>query len=178
LSHIVRGAFAAERYRAARMIQLEARDERSLRAISGEVHDWFFDLGDVALHADRRELVVPFRRWEIDEARRIAGGRLVDRMLRRTSWEAPWYRWYRRVYDVESYTVADDAAIGGADFNAVIYDAASNVVTIHGDVPVTLDVEIRNLHVSVEQTSDRLGLARYTSWLGGISYSGEIRPVD
>jgi hypothetical protein len=157
-----------------RVLRLEARDEQRLSAVSGEIHDWFFDLEDVTLDAERRELIVPFRRWEANEAHRVHDSRVRDRVLRRTTWEAPWYRWYLRVFDAKSYEITDQAQIPEVDFNAVVYDAISKRPTIHGNTPVRIDVTVQELHVAVEQTADRLGLARYTTWVGGTSYSGEV----
>jgi hypothetical protein len=69
------------------MVRLEVTDPARLDEVSGEIHDWFYDLDDVVYDPWRAELVIPFRRWSYDEARPAPRGRglrgLVPRLLRR-----------------------------------------------------------------------------------------------
>jgi hypothetical protein len=57
--------------------------------------------------------------------------------------------------------VIDEAGIGSADFDEVSFDPARGVVTVEGSIPVTIEVTVTRLRVSVEETRQVLGLARY-----------------
>jgi hypothetical protein len=161
------------------VLRLQATRVEDLERITREVHDWFFDVDDVKFDTRRSEVVVPFRRWSTDEAR------VVDRSLFRRAlkmggreWEAPWYRWMFRIGEVTSCEVVDRAEIGSADFNRVEFDADGGVVTIKGNIPVTISAVVRRLDVSVEETDEAIGLARYTTWPGGAaSYTGNVLPL-
>jgi hypothetical protein len=164
------------------VLRLEARDEQALRAVSAEVHDWFFDLDDVTLDVEREQVVVPFRRWDDDEARQLPANRplhrLLDGAIGRARWQAPWYRWYLRIMNATAYTVSDEDELGGADFNAVAYDVHSRRVKVIGNPPLFIEVTVHDLHVVVEQTRQRLGSANYSTLLGGRSYSGRVLRLD
>jgi len=148
-----------------------ATTAEELDEITGQIHDAFFDLDDVRFDRDVGQLVIPFRRWSYDETRRVKQGRIGS------TWEAPWYRWFLRVERVEALELKDDAQIGSADFGHVSYDQQTRTVTIHCNIPVTLSVQVTGLEVTVEETGERLGLARYREVFGGESYSGEVFPL-
>ncbi|MDX6671355.1 MAG: hypothetical protein QOI91_1718 [Solirubrobacteraceae bacterium] len=82
-----------------------------------------------------------------------------------------------RIGDVTSCELVDRAEIGSADFNRVEFDADAGVVTIKCSIPVTISVGVRRLDVSVEETDEVIGLARYTTWLVGDSYTGNVLPL-
>jgi hypothetical protein len=59
------------------------------------------------------------------------------------------------------------------------YHADRSVVEIACNIPVTISITVGRLLVSVEQTDEDIGLARYTTWPGGAdSYGGDVLPVD
>ena len=164
------------------MLRLEVTDPSRLEQVSGEVHDWFYDLDDVVYDPWRAELVIPFRRWSYEEARpagpRRGLRRLVPRLL--PAWEAPWHRWVLRVGHAHRHAIVDEAGIGGADLCDVTYDAARGVVVVEGTVPVTIEVTVSRLLVSVEETDEVLGLARYRTAGDAslaVSYSGRVHPL-
>ena len=165
------------------MLRLQATRAEDLERITGEIHDWFFDVDDVTFDAGRSEVVVPFRRWSTDEARVVETPprSLFRRLLAmggRSEWEVPWYRWMLRVKDATSCELGDNAEIGSADFNGVEYDADAGLVTVKGNIPVTISVRVRRLDVRVEETGQVIGLARYTTWPSGAeSYTGNVRPL-
>jgi hypothetical protein len=142
-----------------------------LDRVTGEIHDAFFDLDDVAFDRDAGQVVIPFRRWSYDEARRVKQSRLGS------TWEAPWYRWLLRVERVETFDLNDEAQIGDADFGHLSYDEQTRTLTIDCNTPVTISLQVTGLAVTVEETGERLGLARYREVFGGESYSGEVFPL-
>jgi hypothetical protein len=72
-----------------------------------------------------------------------------------------------------------EARIVRGDFNGVRYHADRSVVEIACNIPVTISITVGRLLVSVEQTDEVTGLARYTTWPGGAdSYGGDVLPVD
>lgn len=139
--------------------------------MTGAIHDAFFDLADIAFHRDAGRVVIPFRRWKSEEARRVSEGLLGS------TWEAPWYRWFLRIERVQSFELNDEAQIGYADFDEVSYDEQTSKVIIECAFPVLISVQVADLAVTVEETGERLGLARYRTLLGGESYSAEVQPI-
>ena len=76
--------------------------------------------------------------------------------------------------DALDYDLVDDARIGAADFDEVSYAESVPVITIKGNVPVTISVRVRALAVSVQETSTIIGFGRRTTTLGGFeSYTGK-----
>jgi hypothetical protein len=142
-----------------------------LEEVTGEIHDAFFDIDDVVFDRDLAQVVIPFRRWSYDEARRVKQGRLGS------TWEAPWYRWFLRVERVETFELKDEAQIGDADFGYLSYDEQTRALTIQCNTPVTISLQVAALAVTIEETGERLGLARYREVFGGESYSGEVFPL-
>lgn len=142
--------------------------------ISGLLHDWFFDLDDIDFSREQRELLVPFRRWNESQAERVSARGWMRRLVGGTVWEAPWYRWRLVIRGATSYRIVDDAKIGGADFGGVAYDAAEGTLQILGNIPVRIEVDVETVDVLVQETSEVLGRARFTRWLGGISYTGAV----
>jgi hypothetical protein len=171
------------------VVKVVVAEAEDLARIDAEIHDWFFDLADVRLDDARSELVVPFRRWSYREARIVRGAAAASykarlawlgrKLTRGTRWEAPWYRWVLRIGDALRYEMVDEARIGTADFYGVRYHADRSVVDIACNIPVTISITVGRLLVSVEQTDEFIGLARYTTWPGGAdSYGGDVLPVD
>lgn len=162
------------------MVDTEARAEHELRLVSGEIHDWFFDLDDIQHDLGGRLVVIPFRRWDESEEVLVSAqthsliGRLAHALGRKT-FKAPFYRWYLRIYEARAIDVRDEAEIGTADFSAVEFDAEAKEVIVRGNIPVTIRVRVDHLHVRVEQTRSGLGWTQYPRWLGGIGYSGTVR---
>lgn len=94
----------------------------------------------------------------------------------RKAWEAPWYRRVLRIGDARRCELGDLAQIGSADFNVLEFDAEAGVIAIRGNIPVTVTIAVGGLDVSVEETDEVLGLARYTTWRG-VSYTGNVQPL-
>ena len=151
-----------------RLKNMAAYDERALAEVEGEVQPWFFDLEDVSHDPAAGEVLVPFRRWAHDQARRLT----------RFKREATWYRWFLRVEHVRSFTIEDNAEMGLADFNTVIYDAGERVLTIDCTIPVTMRFEVERLAVHLQETDEVLGLARYRMWGSVTSYNGRVYPLN
>ncbi len=83
-------------------MRLRVTEAAGLDSVSGEIHDWFFDVDDVTFDEQASEAVIPFRRWSTKEARVVetTPRTLFQRLLKmggRTEWEAPWYRWVLRM---------------------------------------------------------------------------------
>ena len=96
------------------------------------------------------------------------------------TWEAPWYRWVLRVGEARAHHVTDEAKIGSADFNGVAFDPGRGVVIVEGNIPVTIEVTVSRVRVSVEQTREVLGLARYRTAGDprfAAIYDGRVHPV-
>ncbi len=165
------------------MLRLRVTETADLDSVCGEIHDWFFDVDDVRFEEQRSEVVIPFRRWSTEEARVVetAPRSLFQRLLKmggRTEWEAPWYRWVLRIGQATTYNLADAAQIGSADFYGIAFDAETRVVTVEGNIPVTISVGVRRLDVTVEETDEVIGRARYTTWAcGADSYTGTVLPL-
>ena len=51
------------------------------------------------------------------------------------------------------------------------------MLEIRGTIPVTIKIAVRRVNVSVEETREVIGMARYTTWFGGDSYSGKVLPL-
>jgi hypothetical protein len=164
-------------------MNLTITDPDALDEVSGEIHDWFFDIEDVDFDPAHGVLSVPFRRWSYEEARTVSedppatGWRKLFGSSSGKSWEAPWYRWILRIHNADSYHLHDGAEIGCADFLHVSYDHASRVVTVEGNIPVTIKASVHALAVQVEQTDELLGIARYRTYGNGDSYTGEVFPL-
>jgi hypothetical protein len=167
------------------VLQLSASDNDGLRDVTGEIHDWFFDLEDVNHDAAARMVVIPFRRWSYEEAVQIkaahvAKHRKIFQTLRSIEWEAPWYRWYLRVEFASGLEIEDEAEVGGADFNAIAFDAARRRVEIKCNLPVTLRIHVDTLSVQLEETDEKIGRARYRTRGDrefATSYSGQVHPL-
>ena len=163
------------------MLAVTATDPSELDRINDEVHDWFYDPDDVRFDRQSSEVVVPFRRWNRAEAQVVPVAKArPTRWLRRpfsTDWEVPWHRWILRIHKARSYDLVDKAGIGTADLNVVRYDPEARVVTVVGAL-VTISVPVSQLRVSVEETDQVIGLARYSTWfgLGGPSMGGVVSP--
>jgi hypothetical protein len=165
------------------MLSLMITDAADLDEVNGEIHDWFFDIEDVAFDRQAAELTIPFRRWSYEEARLIGedppvtGWRKLFGTTTAKSWEAPWYRWVLRIQNADSYRLQDDARIGCGDFNEISYDLARSSLIVRGSIPVTIEARVHAIAVSVEQTNELLGIARYRTFGGSDSYTGEVLPL-
>lgn len=49
------------------MLNLTITDVADLDEANGEIHDWFFDIEDIAFDRQAAELTIPFRRWSYEE---------------------------------------------------------------------------------------------------------------
>lgn len=153
------------------MVHLVVTDSAQLGLVTAELHDWFYDLEDVAFEASRRQLVVPFRRWDYEQAR-VLERRRLSRLE-----ELPWYRWYLSIGSVLSYEIDDAAQIGEADFNEVRFDEKSRTLLVEGGLPVRIIARVEQLHVQVEETDELLGFARRrVGPSGSDAYSGRVVP--
>ncbi len=165
------------------MLNLAVTDASALDEVSGEIHDWFFDVEDIAFDRQAAALTIPFRRWSYEEARLVGedppvrGWRKIFGTTTAKSWEAPWYRWVLRIRSADSYRLQDDAQIGCADFNEISYDPARSTLIVRGNIPVTIEVRVRAIAVEVEQTDELLGIARYRTRGCSDSYTGEVIPL-
>lgn len=166
------------------MLNLTVTDATDLDQANGEIHDWFFDIEDIAFDRQGAELTIPFRRWSYEEARLIGedspvtGWRKLFGTIAAKSWEAPWYRWILRIRDADSYRLQDGAQIGCADFDDISYDPTRSTLVVTGNVPVTIEVHVHAIAVDIEQTDELLGIARYRTYSGGgDGYTGEVFPL-
>lgn len=158
------------------MLEIIATDAPRLNEIEGEIHDWFFDLDDIQFDSGTGKIVIPFRRWDYDERRLISTeqqGWFRRRM--REHWEAPWYRWFLSVGRVDGYELVDEADVGQTDFCSISYDAIDGTLTIQGCQPVTLTASVRALEVSLRETAEVIGTARFSSG-PGLYYDGAVYP--
>ena len=166
------------------MLRVSAYDEAALAEVEGGIHDWFFDLADVRYDRAARQVLIPFRRWSYEQARRLPPSRrgLLWSALGRLSpkWEAPWHRWFLRMERVTDFTIRDEAQIGTADFNTISYDSRKQSLTIECSIPVTMRFKVEGLAVHLEETDEVLGRARYRAWRNSpfaTSYTGEVLPL-
>jgi len=166
------------------MPNLVVTDRQDLHRVNAEIHDWFYDIEDIAFDPARSELTIPFRRWSYEEARLVSedppptGWRRLLGATATKHWEAPWYRWFLRIQNATSYHLQDDARIGDADFDEVTYDPGRSTVTIEGNLPVTIEVRVHTLAIEVEQTYELLGIARYRTTENSDSYTGQVFPLS
>lgn len=158
-------------------------DAADLDEVTHEIHDWFFEIEDIAFDRQAAELTIPFRRWSYEEARLIGedppvtGWRRLFGTTTAKSWEAPWYRWVLRIRNAEGYRLQDDARTGCADFYEISYDPPRSSLIVEGNIPVTIEVRVGAIAVDVEQTDELLGIARYRTFRSSDSYTGEVIPL-
>jgi hypothetical protein len=164
------------------VVALTVEDPSDLDQVTGEIHDWYFDVQDVVFDQPLRRVTIPFRRWDADRARPISDAspsllRRLWRFARGTQWEAPWQRWVLTVEEAVSCEVVDMAQVGSADFNEVRHDETAGLLEIEGNIPVTIKILVRRVNVSVEETREVIGTARYTTGPAGDWSSGRVWPL-
>jgi len=167
------------------VLRLSATDHVALDEVTGEIHDWSFDMEDVFYDASARTVVIPFRRWSYAEAVQVASAPKRRWWMfgapRGTEWEAPWYRWYLRVEHAAGLEIDDDEASGGGDFVAIDFDDVRRVVTIRcvgGFVELRIPVDA--LRIQLEQTGEKLGRARYSTQedpMFATGYTSDVLPL-
>lgn len=166
------------------MLNLTATTLEALDEVDSQIHDSYYDIEDVSFDAASGKLTIPLRSWPYEEARVVredpapTGWRRIFGAAPTQSWEAPWYRWFLRIENVESYELEDHAEIGLADFDVISYDEARSTVTIEGNLPITIEASVTTLSVTLEQTGQMLGICRFETEGSASTFTGTVFPAS
>ena len=118
-----------------------ATDVSALSPINDVIHDRFFYLAPIKLEGstvvirvledDRSALPWFWPFGQLSKIRRIAVGTLV-------------------FHEVEELSVIDTVHVGSYPIHHVSYDPSGRLLTVHTNIPLSLRMKVRDLHVSFE----------------------------
>lgn len=129
------------------MKTLAISNPQELPRIQEYVHDTWLDLTQLS-HAGRgHSLVLPL-------ARKIAKPIGRRRLLGKVEWRT--LRSWLTIGAVISLEVKDQADVGGAYVNEVVFDEEASMVTVTSDMPVAVRARVETLKITVEETDEVL----------------------
>lgn len=118
-------------------------DQAFLALINDCVHDEIFKFADVTHNAEHRAVIVPFRL----DARQIPGVKL--------KWRQKLFLPARlQINEVTHVELEDSYGVGTNTLNVVKFDPIDRRVVVVTDVPTTIALSVRELHVSVTADSE------------------------
>jgi hypothetical protein len=128
---------------------------KELRAVNSIIHDRFFDLETLRYDAERRLVTVPFE-TEDDLRLRVAWKFIFVGGLR-----IPIVKAVLSIANVVDCHINDTEEVGRYDFNELSFDASLGLLSVRTNIPLTIEIAVSALDVSVELTDE---LVRY--WRG------------
>jgi len=121
---------------------LRVTREDDLSSLNDFVHDSWFDLGKIKLDYNSAILDIEFTR-EMFEERIPVSGWLVKKI------EIPVFTCYLRFRNVINHEIIDTEKIGLYDFNLIEYDNSTKVVSVNTGIPLSFQILVRTLDISV-----------------------------
>ncbi len=123
-------------------------------------HDCPFEIGNISFNQDTSTLVIIYGGEE--HGRR----KVVSNILFLNKVEMPLVERRLHVFYVKNYSISDTEMIGASSFSNITYDAKQQRLSITTNTSVSLEVDILNFRVSVEETDIVIGKVERYEMLG------------
>lgn len=112
-----------------------------LNQINDLIHDCFFDIDRITVN--NNTFILYFTRYL--ESRK----KPVNRWFFFKQYEIPGLECILEIHEVKSYSIKDTQKVQFYDLNELAFDQATNMVKIRTEIPLSIEIEVLSLKISV-----------------------------